>query len=64
MRALAELYLPAWQRVPELRGQLLLVLDDVGDGEASATLGGVCFRYHPRTGLSTTVIDRVRKEVA
>jgi len=64
LAALGERYLPAWQGVPELRGQLFLVLDDAGDGGASATLGGVCFRYHPRTGLSTTVIDRVPKEVA
>lgn len=62
--ALGRGFLLAWQRVPELRGQLLLVLDDDGEGGASATLAGVRLRYHPATGLAVSVTDRVPKEVS
>lgn len=64
LTALAQGFVLAWQRVPELRGQLLLVLDDDGDGGASATLVGVRLRYHPATGLAATVTYRVPKEAS
>lgn len=63
IEALADdFYRPEWQRVPELRGQLVLVLDCDGKGTASRSVAGTAFSYHPRTGLSTSAVRQERKE--
>lgn len=53
IKALDAAYFPMWQRVPELRGQLILVMDEDAGGGAIATVAGTRFRYHPTTGLAT-----------
>jgi CRISPR-associated endonuclease/helicase Cas3 len=47
-------YPESWQKVPELRGQLVLVLDEQPDGGLAGIVHGTRFEYHPRTGLRVT----------
>lgn len=44
-------YPEEWQRVPEVRGQLVLVLDDQPGGGVAGVVCGTRFEYDPRTGL-------------
>ncbi len=46
-----EWYFEAWQRSPQLRGQLIMVLDEQPDGSLAGVVGGRRFTYDQRHGL-------------
>lgn len=47
----ARWFFAAWQKVPELRGQLVMVLDEQPDGTLAGDVATRHFAYDPRTGL-------------
>lgn len=47
-------YSAVWERVPELRGQLVMVMDQKPDGSLTTRVGGTEYTYDRTTGLRHT----------